>query len=257
MRSAHSMTKVAVPSADTTAGLVSTPAVDPTWKPLYLIGSAAALITAVLIPIAAIVFIVWPPPSTVIDYFTLFQNNWLLGLLDLDLVMIVAQVLLVPILLALYVALRRESESFMAIGTTLGLVAAVLYFASREATFTMLFLSRQYAAATTNTERSLFLAAGQTVLAIYNGTAFHLSYNIGQVAGIIISAVMLRNTIFSKAAAYAGILGNAIGFGLYVPTIGIYISLFSVVGLWIWYILIGRRLFQLGQAISKEAANPN
>ena len=61
---------------------------------------------------------------------------------------------------------------------------------------------------------------------------------------------MLRSTTFSKGAAYAGMLGNAIGFGLYVPTIGIYISLLSVVGLWIWYILIGRRLFQLGQGIA-------
>jgi hypothetical protein len=218
------------------------------WHWLYRIGGAAALITAVFIPIQAIVFIAWPPSSTVIDYFTLFQGNWLRGLLDLDLLLIVDQALLIPMLLALYVALRRSSESFMAIATTLGLVGIVLYFASREATFTMLSLSDQYAAATTDAQRAMFLAAGQAMLAIYNGAAFQLSYVLGSVAGIAISVVMLRSNIFSKLTAYMGILANVIGFGLYVPTIGVYLSLISVVPfLWIWYILIARRLFQLSR----------
>lgn len=229
---------------------------DSRWKGLYKVGGVAALIIVVLIPIQAIVFIAWPPPSTVIGYFTLFQNNKLLGLLDLDLLLIVDQALAIPILLALYIALRRASESFMAIATTLALVGIAAYFASNTA-FNMLSLSDQYAAATTDAQRAMFLAAGQAMLAIYNGTAFHMSYIIGSVAIIIISAVMLRSNIFSKVTAYAGILAGVIGFGLYVPTIGIFISLFSVVGLWIWYILIARRLFQLGQGVSKEEANRN
>ncbi len=52
-----------------------------------------------------------------------------------------------------------------------------------------------------------------------------------------------------------GILAGVIGFGLYVPTIGIYISIFSVVFMAIWYILIARSLFQLGQGVSKAEAN--
>src|SRR5215207_3254879 len=94
---------------------------DSVWKPLYRVGGAAALITAVLIPIHVIVFIVWPPPleGTVIDWFTLFQDNWLLGLLSMDLLLMADYVLLVPIVLALYVVLRRASEYLMAIGTAL------------------------------------------------------------------------------------------------------------------------------------------
>ena len=42
------------------------------WKPLYRVGGAAALITAVLIPLQIIVFIAWPPPleGTASDWFT-------------------------------------------------------------------------------------------------------------------------------------------------------------------------------------------
>ena len=45
------------------------------WKPLYRIGGVAALFVVVFIPIQSIVFVVWPPPSTVIGWFTLFQNK--------------------------------------------------------------------------------------------------------------------------------------------------------------------------------------
>ena len=221
------------------------------WKGLYAVGGAAALIIGVFIPIQIIVFIVSPPPSTVIDYFTLFQSNRILGLLDLDLLLIADTALSIPILLALYVALRRASESLMAIATALGFVGIAAYFASNTA-FNMLFLSEQYAAATTDAQRSMFLAAGQAMLAIYQGTAFHVNYVLGALALLTISVVMLRSNVFSKVTAYAGILANVLVFGLYEPTIGIPLSIISVVFLEIWYILIARRLFQLRSASRKK-----
>ncbi len=46
---------------------------------LYRIAGVSAALIAVLIPAQAIVFIVSPPPSTVPDYFALFQTNRFLG----------------------------------------------------------------------------------------------------------------------------------------------------------------------------------
>jgi hypothetical protein len=226
---------------------------DTSWKPLYRVGGAAALITAVLIPLQIVVFVAWPPPleGTVSEWFTLFEDNWLLGLLSLDLLLIVDYVLLVPIVLALYVALRRVSESWMAVATALYFVAIAAYFASNTA-FEMLSLSDQYAAATTDAQRTMYLAAGQAMLATFEGTAFQVSYVLASLAGIIIGAVMQRSDIFSKVAAYALILGDVIGPGLYVPTIGIFLSVISVPVLWIWYVLIARRLIQLESGVSKE-----
>jgi hypothetical protein len=56
---------------------------------------------------------------------------------------------------------------------------------------------------------------------------------------------MLRSNVFGKVTAYAGIVGNVIGLGLFVPTIGLFLSVISVPVLWIWYILLARALFQL------------
>ena len=229
---------------------------DAAWKPLYRVGGAAALLVAVLYVIQIIDFVVTPPPSTVIGYFTLFHKNALLGLLDLDLLSIADYALFVPMFLALSMALRRVSPSFIAIALTLALVGIATYFASNTA-FEMLSLSSQYAAATTDAQRSLFVAAGQAMLAIYQGTAFDVNYVLLSVAHLIISVVMLRSTIFGKVTAYVGILANALGLGLFVPAIGVFLALISVVGLLIWYILIARRLFQLAQGLSKKEANQN
>ncbi len=220
---------------------------DSNWKSLYKVGGAAALVMAVFIPIQTIIFVIWPPPSTVIGWFTLFQRSPLLGLLDMDLLLIVDQVLVGLILLALYTTLRRASQSFMAIALTLGLVGIAAYFASTTA-FNMLSLSGQYATATTEAQRATFLAAGQTMLSIWQGTAFDVGYVLEGVGFLIIGVVMLRSTVFGKKTAYAGIL---LGVMSLVPptagTTGLFFALGSLVPLEIWDILIARRLFQLGQ----------
>ena len=231
---------------------VKTETAQSKWNWLYKIGGAAALLSLVFFPIQIMVFLVNPPPDSVIGWFQLFQDNPLVGLLDLDLLLIVDQVLAILIFLALYAALRRAQESFMEISLALGLVSIVLFIASNPA-FAMLSLSDQYAAATSDAQRAVFLAAGQAALITWQGSAFQVSYLLGSIAAIILSAVMLRSRLFSKATAYLGILANVIALGLYVPVIGIYISIFSVVFLWVWYLLIACRLFQLGRAVPEIA----
>ena len=220
--------------------------VDPHWHGLYKIGGVAALIMAMIIPLQLIVFMVSPPPSTVIGWFTLFQKNKLLGLLSFEFLFIIYGTLSIPMSLALYIALRRTSQSFTAIYMALSLVGIVALFAARPA-FDMLYLSNQYAAATTEAQRSLFLAAGEAMLAVFHGTSFLVSYVLGSLTGLIISVVMLKSNIFSEATAYLRIISSVLDFGIFVPTIGIFISSFSVVLLLIWNILIARRLLQLGQ----------
>ncbi len=231
------------------------------WKSLYRVGGAVALICVLLIIIAISIFILWPPPgglmpkpSTVTDCFKLMRSNWLLGLLDLDLLMVVVAVLTVPIYLALYIALRRASPSFMTIAVVLNFVGVAAYFTVNPA-FTMLFLSNQYAAATSDALRSSYVAVGQAILTNYQGTAFDVYYILGAVATLIISAVMQRSNIFGKVTAYVGIVAGVL---MLIPAnagiIGMYISLISLVPTLIWYILIARRFFQLGHLGEKELA---
>jgi len=227
---------------------------DTVWKALYKIGGAATVTMLALIPIQIFIFVAYPPPGTAIEYFALFQKNWFLGLLNLDLLYILNSVLLSIIYLALYLALKRISESLMAIALTLGLVGIAAYFPSNTA-FEMLSLSNQYAAATTDAQRTIFLAAGQAMLAIYRGTAFNVYYVMNAIALLIISVVMLRSNIFSRVTAYVGLLAGVL---MIVPstagTIGLIFALASLVPWALFSVLIARRLFQLGSGVLKEDA---
>jgi len=234
---------------------------DSNWKSLYKFGGAAALIVAALFPIQIIVMIAYPLPSTVIGYFTLFQSNRLIGLIDLYLLEIPAYILFVPMFLALYAALRRTNESCMALATTLAIIGIAVFLATNNP-FSMLSLSDQYAAATTDAQRSLFLAAGQAMLANTNQRAvegFNMGLLLVSVAGLIVSAVMLRSNIFSKVTAYVGILANALSLAEYFRLVFVpeavllllFLALASCLFLLIWYILIARRLFQIGRLEKK------
>lgn len=219
---------------------------DSRWQWLYRLGGIAALITAIFIPLQVVIFMAWPPPTSALGYFTVFHSTPLIGLLDLDLLLLMDQILGIVILVALYIALRRTNETWMAVALSLGLIAAAAYVASNTAV-NMLTLSKQYVASTTDAQRTMYLAAGESMLAIYTGTAFQVSYILGALVGTIIGVVMWRSELFSKTTAIMAILANVISLGLYVPVIGLYISIFSVLFLEIFYILVARRFFQMGR----------
>lgn len=215
------------------------------WKPVYRIGGAAALISVAIIITAVSVYLISPPPTTVLDWFTLFHRNALLGLLDLDLLMLIGIAMSGLIYIALFGALRQVNRPLMALGAIIGLVSVAVYFASNTA-FNMLSLSSQYAVATTEAERSQLLAAGQAALAIWQGSAYDIGYVLGGVAMLIIAVVMLRSAVFGRVTSYTGLLVGAL---MLIPatagSVGLVLSLVSLAPAAVWDILIARRLFQL------------
>jgi hypothetical protein len=239
---------------DTTLSLprTQTPAAGSPWSALLGTAGFAALLTAVFLPIQVAAFIIFPMPETVAGWFALFEKNQLAGLLDLDLLLVVDQVLAIVIFAALYVSLRRLSPSWTALATVLGLLSAVLFIVCNPA-LAMLMLSDQYAAASTEAQKAALLGAGQAILVAWEGSAFHVSYIAGSLATILLSAVMLRSTSFGRMTAWMGMLANGLALGLYVPQVGVYISVFSVLFLWIWYILMARDLFRLARGVPAVA----
>lgn len=222
-------------------------AIDFSWKGLCKAGGIAALSMFVIMVLQIIIYAVWPPPSTAEGYFTLFQNNWLLGLLSLDLLYIVDSILLILIYLALYIVLRRAGESSMLIALVLGIAGIAAYFASNTA-FEMLSLSNQYAIATTEAQMTMLLTSGQVMLETYTGTAFDIYYVLNTIYLFIVSPIMLRSKLFSKPTAYLGISAGVL---MLIPssagTLGLYFSLASLIPWAIWLILVGRRLLQFGK----------
>jgi hypothetical protein len=217
-------------------------------KSLYTIGGIAALLMVMLIVFQFIVYMAAPPPleGTVTDWFVLFQKNSLIGLLDFELLMIVYTLVAVPLYIALYFALKQANQPLMSIFLALTIIGVGAFIAARPA-FEMLSISKQYAAATTEAQRSIYLTSGETLIAIFHGTAFHVSYVLGSISGLILSFVMLKSSVFSKGTAYMRIASSVFDFGLFIPGIGTLLSIFAVLLLLVWDIMVAVRLFQLGR----------
>lgn len=239
------------------------------WKSLYKVGGVAALIAGLIFRrnIAAEIslFSENKSPVTVSDWFSLLQSNRLLGLSFLNTFDLVNYVLLGLMFLALFVALKQVNISYMAIATTLGFLGIAAYFSSNTA-FSMVSLSDQYAGATSDTQRTMLLAAGEALL-VFNrfsslgahpGSGGYLSLLLIAIAGMITSIVMLRGNVFHRAIAYVGILACALDLAYciiyaFVPSVDselLSIIFMPAAGLFlmIWHIMVGWRLYQLGRS---------
>ena len=227
--------------------------VDSRWQGLYKIGGVTAIIIAVLLIGEIAVYAISPRPITAIEYFAIFRDHWLAGLLYFDLLGMISYLLFVPTILALYMALQRTNRATMIIATALFFIGIADFFATNTA-FPMLSLSSQYAVAKTDTERALFLTAGQTMITLFDENAFLVSYVIVSAAWLLISAVMLRSNTFSRITAYAGILAGTTGIvavlleHISANTLLIAVAFYfvAIVCLFIWVALVGRRLYQIG-----------
>jgi len=196
-------------------------------------------------------------PTLAVDWFTLLHDHPLIGLTLLNAFDMVNFALVGLIVLALCAALRRTDRGFMAIALVLSFAGIAVYIASNPA-FSMLTLSQQYAAATKDAQRSQLLSKAQALLATKNPAAVgqNVAFVFINVAGLIISTLMLRSGVFSRATAWMGLLHNAIALGYpigvalapgipAIPGAAWIISVFFWV---LWYIGIAGTLRRLGSA---------
>jgi hypothetical protein len=236
---------------------------DPAFRSLYKMSGVAALIAAILfrrnldaefLLLRNIGIIKFGPsalPNTVLDWFSLLQNNKLLGLSLLNFFDVVNYALVGVIFLALCMALRRASPALMALAAGLSIAGITIYFSTNQA-LSMLSLSNHFAAAITDQQRTQLLATGNSLLVIhrqnnYSGGGIYPSFLLVSMAGLIIALVMLRGTRFSKGTAYMGILANGFGLAYYVvlviaPALVFIPISISAVFLLAWYTMIGLRL---------------
>ena len=217
------------------------------WRGVLASAAAGAILTAICVPLQVALFIAVPPPAShaVGAWFDLFNTTPIIGLLSLDLLMMVEQVLAVPIILALFVLLLRAAPSATLLGAAAWLMGAILFLGSNTG-FEMLALARGYAAAGP-TSQAAYIAAGQGMLASYwdMGTSFVFGYVLSAVGGILLGAALVRASALGRATGWLLVVANVVGLGIFLPGVGIAVSLVSVLLLWVWYMRIGWSLAQM------------
>jgi hypothetical protein len=241
-------------------GEFSTETKDVEWKSIFKIGGISALIVTAFFLIDMIVLVVFSPyPATANGWFVLLQNKRIVGLLSLDIFVLAGFPLCYPIFFALYGALRQVNKIHLTLATILAF-AGLAIIISTDKTYSMISLSNQFAAATTDAQKSVLLAAGETILSTSSGTGVNMASFFLEGAALIISIIMLRSKVFGKITSYAGIVGHGLDLTriiinlVFVPFISS--DLVSTTGFvllaiggplqLIWYALTGHRLLQLG-----------
>jgi hypothetical protein len=234
-------------------------AADKSLKGLYRLGSMAAL-AVLLLALGDIIISfgggdVNPDTLTAIDWFTLFQDSRLLGLRLLGIINIISLTVSIPLYFSLYAVHRKICNTYAVLAMILYLIGASIYI-SNNAAIPMYVLSSKYMAASTDVHRTLLAAAGEAIIA--KGADFTPGSFIGffftEIAGIAFSYIMLRGRVFSKAAAYFGILGFVFltVFTIWLTFIPVFFEIAMVIAMvgglssMVWNVLVARRLMQLG-----------
>jgi hypothetical protein len=220
-------------------------------------GVAAWLLFAYSLATMVQLFVLGGQPATASEAFDLLQRSRLVGLLRLDLPTVLVLPLYYLVFLGLFVALRREDPAGASLATALAFVGVTLVLATPMG-LSMLPLSDKYAAATSDETRKQLLATGEAILAtdMWHSTAAFVGGLLGQSAAVLVSVVMLRTRVFSRATGWVGLLTHGLDLAHialipFVPGIGALLMMAAGPLYLIWFPLVGRRLLALGRATAE------
>ncbi len=218
------------------------------WKDLYRIGFITCIAFPILIAVFVAAYFIWPYTpgyTSVAEIFAMLQSNRMAALVSLDVVVPIMAPVLVLQMLALNVALKKVNESWALIALVLGLMGVVLWLSARPLV-EMVALSSQYAHAASDSAKIQYLAAGEALTTLFNGTSWMLSQILIAFSGVIDGFLILRSKDFSKASGYVGIIINLFGFGMLVPEVGPALGIIGTLGGIAWYLLLARPFYRLG-----------
>jgi hypothetical protein len=165
---------------------------------------------------------------------------------------VVTDLLFVPAVLALYLALNRVARGAMLLATALILLFVVLDVAVTWPNYASLIaLSANFAAAPTEAQRVADAAAATNSTVVLASTLFAIYAILVPSLGILVASLAMRRGAFGAGTSYVGILTGMLGIAAVVgpfiwSPLGAAAILTSTLTT-VWLFLVGYRLFQLGQ----------
>jgi hypothetical protein len=222
------------------------------WRGLVRTGGWVAYAGVLLIVVQIALYLIWPPPDTVVGFFELLLANPVYGFITLDVLYILSNLLAYLLYLALAVVLWRVSRSGVVVALAFGVLGMAAYMASPRPV-EMLGLAHAFADAD-GAERVALIATGEGMLATWMGTAYDVYYFFNLVTLMIFAILMLRSEAFTRATAIWGIVAAAL---MTVPSnfgaVGLWFALASLAPWSVFAVLVGRRLFALARYAASDA----
>jgi len=160
------------------------------------------------------------------------------------------ELLLMPGVLGLYVALKSVKKTYMLMATALWLLAVISFLVSRTQIISLLPISGSYQATTSEVMKAAYLVSTEHSIELSNVFA-NIALMLLGASSIIIGWVMLKG-VFSKGVSYLVIIAGTLTL---LGSIGVLFEPLTILVLFglslggIWQIVVGIKLYKLGQKV--------
>ena len=220
-------------------------AIDPNGKWLYRVGGICALVLGVAYIITIPLYAhVGAPPSggeAWLNYLVGKTTEWW-AILSLS---VLTDLLYVPVALALSIALKGINRNAMLLATALVGLFIVLDLAVTWTNYASLItLSGNYAAATNDAQRVIYVAAANYASAMLASRLETVYAIVILSSGILIIGLVMLKGIFNKMTAYVGLATGVLGI---VSITGWNVAIImNAVLATVWVLFVGYQLYRLG-----------
>lgn len=221
---------------------------DASWRDLYRAGGISSAVFLSLIVVSLVLEFTTPrPPNTggaaTLEHIAAHRKLYLLK----QALWLGPSVFAMVVFLSLYAALKHVNKSVAAIGSLVGISSWALTLAwpaTGGGAPSLVYLSDQYRAATSEEQRAAFAAAAEAFIAQNN---FPSAPGILTPVGILLLSILMLRGVFHKGVAYLGIATGSLGTvsEAFRPILGLGYLGYGLL-LPIWFIAVGWKLYRLG-----------
>mgnify|MGYP000849500845 CR=1 FL=1 len=214
---------------------------------IFKLGYISAIIMLILVPLQVIIYISLPPPDSVQGFFELYDQSLLLGLLSLDLIYLISNLVIIPLYIGLSAIVYKEHPSLILFALVFTVISLAVYYPSNPS-IEMMTLSKHYYE-TIPSDVTIYFAAGELLLASYTGTSYVAYYILGALSLLLFSFAAFKS---SKIPKKIGVWGLISGVFMLIPSsFGIIGMVFSLLSLIPWCVFV----FLLAKAFKTLSKN--
>jgi len=183
----------------------------------------------VLIPVQIVLFMLYPHPISIIEWFTLFKISPIIGFIGFDIIYTFSNVLMIFLYISLFIIIKNKINNLTIFAVILAFISITIYFSSNRF-IEMYIISGKYFEATSEMQKMSFIAAGELLLSVYKGSSYFIYYILNGLSLILLFKSFNGIDFFSKKTVIVGILS---GIFMLVPAtmgvIGMTMSLLSLI----------------------------
>lgn len=215
-------------------------------------GGWLAFVQASTVVFAIVGYFIWPHVFGDHDAGQVFagiQQSPAVYFMRLDPIVLIGTLLQLPVFLGLWAVLRKTHAGVATLGLAVGFLSTAASLTIRPL-IELYSLASLHEAAATPEMQTMYLAAGEALLAQFHGTAWAVSIMCGGLAAMLFAWVMRKTQAFRPATFWAMLLSGSGALLVLIPVVGI-IALFllgTVVGV-AASILCGWDLLRFSQSL--------